>query len=101
MVDFISCIDKAVGINAAFYNYCRNGDSISKSYKKDRFEKSLVFVNEVEKRFKDIDENEYRLYLDRFWQAICRVICSQEIMHATENNIKLFEIFIGKKLFSN
>ena len=89
MIDYISCISKATGINEAFYNYCRNEDSISKSYKKDRFEKSLVFVNEVENRFKkDIKEDVYRIYTDRFWQAMCRVLCSQEIMYAQDNNVK-------------
>ncbi len=89
MIDYISCIKKATGISEAFYNYCRNGDSISKTYKKDRFEKSLAFVNEVENRFKkDIKEEDYRIYIDRFWQAMCRVLCTQEIMYAQDNNIK-------------
>ena len=89
MIDYISCIKKATGIPDAFYRYCRNGDSISKSYKKDRFEKCLVFVNEVRKRFeKDIESNIYGGYIDRFWQAMCRVLCSQEIMYAQENNIR-------------
>lgn len=93
MIDYISCIQKATGIPEAFYNYCRNGDSISKSYNKDRFEKCLVFVNEVEKRFrKDIDESEYRIYIHRFWQAMCRVICSQEIMHVSEHKIAYAEL---------
>lgn len=93
MIDFISCIKKATGIKEAFYNYCRNGDSISKSYKRDRFEKSLVFINEVEKRFsKDIRKQEYMVYLYRFWQAMCRVICSQEIMNAIENNIRYTDL---------
>ncbi len=93
MIDYISCIEKATGINEAFYNYCRNEYSISKSYKKDRFEKSLVFVNEVEKRFKkDIEPEEYQVYIDRFWQAICRVLCSQEIMYAKDNNIKYTDL---------
>ena len=93
MIDYISCIEKATGINEAFYNYCRNEDSISKSYKKDRFEKSLVFVDEVEKRFKkDIKPREYQVYIDRFWQAMCRVLCSQEIMYATDNNIKFTDL---------
>ena len=99
MIDYISCIKKATGINEAFYNYCRNGDSISKSYKKDRFQKSLVFVGEVEKRFeKDIDQGEYQIYIDRFWQAMCRVLCSQEIMYAIDNNIKYADL--KKKLKS-
>lgn len=89
MIDYISCITRATGIEEAFYNYCRNGDSISKSYKKDRFEKGIVFVGEVEKRFKkDAGPEEYQIYVDRFWQAFCRVLCSQEIMHAADNHIK-------------
>ena len=89
MIDYISHIKKATGINEAFYNYCRNELSISKAYKKDRFEKSLVFVSEIEKRFKkDISPEEYRIYLYRFWQAMCRVICSQEVMYAKDNGIK-------------
>lgn len=89
MIDYIGCIDKATGIKDALYNYCRNEESISKSYNKERLEKSLVFLDEAEKRFsKDISENEYKLYLDRFWQAFCRVLCSQEIMYASENNMK-------------
>ena len=93
MIDYISCIKKATGINEAFYNYVRNEDSISKSYKKDRFEKSLVFVSEVEKRFKkDINPEEYKIYIYRFWQAMCRVICSQEVMYAIDNNIKYADL---------
>lgn len=93
MIDFISHIKRATGINEAFYNYCRNGESISKSYKKDRFEKSLIFANEVEKRFKkDILKKEYQIYIYRFWQAMCRVICSQEIMHAMDNSVKYSEL---------
>lgn len=89
MIDFISLINKATGISEAFYNYVRNEVSISKSYKKDRFEKSLVFVNEVEKRFKkDIAPSQYQIYIYRFWQAMCRVLCSQEIMHAKETGKK-------------
>lgn len=89
MIDYISHIKKATGISQAFYNYFRNGESISKSYKKDRFEKSLVFVGEVEKRFsKKVSKEEYQIYIYRFWQAMCRVLCSQEIMNAKAKSIK-------------
>ncbi len=89
MIDYISCIKKATGIPEAFYNYCRNGNSVSKSYKEDRFKKCLVFVKEVEEKFeRDISPDIYRIYIHRFWQAVCRVLCSQEIMHAKENKIK-------------
>lgn len=93
MVDYISHIKKATGIPQAFYNYYRNEASISKSYKEDRFEKSLVFAEEVEKRFKkDISPDEYKIYIYRFWQAMCRVICSQEIIHAKETGTAYAEL---------
>lgn len=93
MIDYISCINKATGIKDALYFYCRNEDSISKSYKKDKFEKCLLFVNEVEKRFgKDIKPECYKIYIDRFWQAMCRVLCTQEIMHAVDNHIKYIHL---------
>lgn len=89
MVDYIASIKKATGINEAFYNYCRNGNSISKSYDPYKFRNSLAFIKEVETRFKkDIEPEKYEIYMYRFWQAICRVICSQEIMHATDQKIE-------------
>lgn len=88
MIDYISCINRATGINEAFYYYCRNEASISKSYEKGRFEKTLAFVDAVETRFKkDIPQKEYQIYIGRFWQAMCRVMCAQEIMHASANRI--------------
>ena len=98
MIDYIAHIKKATGINEAFYNYCRNGESISKSYKRDRFEKSLIFIKEVEKRFKkDIAEKDYEPYINRFWQAMCRVLCSQEIMFSQNNNLTARELKIRLK----
>lgn len=89
MVDVIKCAKRAVGVPEAYYCYCRNGDSLSKSYNRERFEKSLVFLKELEHRISDmVSEDEYRLYLDRLTQGFGRVLCSQEIMHAREKNIK-------------
>ena len=93
MMDYAGCVKRAVGIKGAYYNYCRNEDSISKSYKADRFEKSLVFLDEVEKRLKtNIPAGEYGIYLSRFVQAFCRMVCSQEIMHASDTGIKYTEL---------
>lgn len=88
LVDYIGCIKKATGIHEAFYYYCRNGGSISKSYNKERFNKCLVFMREAEKRFSaDIAPEDYGVYLNRFWQAMCRTMCTQEIMHAAEEKL--------------
>ena len=89
MVDFIKCAEKAVGVPGAYYCYCRNEDSLSKSYNKERFEKSIVFLEELEKRISDtIEKEEYKIYLDRLVQGFGRILCSQEIMHARSKKIK-------------
>lgn len=93
MVDVIKCAKRAVGIPGAYYCYCRNGDSLSKAYNRERFEKSFVFLKELERRISDVvSEEEYRLYLDRLTQGFGRVLCSQEIMHAREKNISFFAL---------
>lgn len=89
MVDFIKHAKKAVGINGAFYCYRRNDESLSKSYKIDRLEKTMIFVSELESHISDtLTKNEYSLYLNRLIQGYGRVLCSQEIMYAKEKNIK-------------
>ena len=47
----------------------------------------------MEKKFaKDILPQTYRVYLYRFWQAVCRVLCSQEIMYALDNGVKTSDL---------
>ena len=89
MVDFIKKAKSAVGVPGAFYCYCRNDASLSKSYNSQRFEKSMIFLDELEKRISDtVDKEEYKLYLDRLIQGFGRILCSQEIMHAKDEKIK-------------
>ena len=89
MVDYIKCAKKAVGIPGAFYCYRRNDESLSKSYKSDRFEKVLIFLSELEDHIKDIlPKEKYHLYLDRLIQGYGRILCSQEIMYARDKRIK-------------
>ena len=89
MVDYIKSAESAVGVPGAYYCYCRNEDSLSKSYNKERFEKSIIFLDELEKRIADtIEKEEYKIYLDRLIQGFGRILCSQEIMHARDEKIK-------------
>lgn len=85
IIDFLKLAKRAVGLPKAYYCYCRNGDSISKAYKRDRMDKCVVFLQTVEARISDVlRKEEYGLYLDRLAQGYCRVICMQEIVHARE-----------------
>ncbi len=89
MIDFIKQIEKAVGITGAFYCYRRNDESFSKSYRSDRFSMVQSFINELENHIKDVcKREEYSLYLNRLIQGYGRILCSQEIMYAKENDIK-------------
>ena len=89
MVDYIKSAECAVGVPGAYYCYCRNEDSLSKAYKKDRFEKSIIFLTELEKRIADtLEKEEYKIYLDRLTQGFGRILCSQEIMHAIDEKTR-------------
>lgn len=89
MIDFIKQINKAVGIHGAFYCYRRNDESFSKSYRSDRFSMVQRFITELENHIKDVcTPGEYGLYLNRLIQGYGRILSSQEIMYAKENNIK-------------
>ena len=88
MVDYIKHVKKAVGIHGAFYRYRRNDESLSKSYKADRFEKILVFLAELEEHIKEsLNKEEYQLYFDRLTQGYARISCSQEILYAMDKKI--------------
>ena len=89
MVDYIKSANCAVGVPDSYYCYCRNEDSLSKAYNKDRLDKSIVFLDELEKRIADVvKKDEYEIYLDRLIQGFGRVLCSQEIIHARDKKIK-------------
>ena len=93
MVDFVKHAKKAVGIPGAFYCYRRNENSISKSYKIDRFEKTLIFLTELEGHIRDVlSKEEYGLYFDRLVQGYGRILCSQEIMHAKDLKMKYSDL---------
>jgi hypothetical protein len=88
VVDFLCKAKKAVGIKGPFYRYRRNDESFSKSYRSDRFEKILIFLDALEERIKNtVTKNEYDLYFKRLIQGYARILCSQEIMYAKEKNI--------------
>ena len=93
MLDFAAAADRAVGIRGAFYYYCRNGESLSKSYNAERADRCVIFMYELEKRLAGkMPRDEYKVYLDRTVQALGRVLCSQEIMYAIENKIKYTDL---------
>ncbi len=87
-MDFITHLNRAIGISGAWYNYCRNGESVSKSYNATRFERSIVFLGEIESRLKTLmDKSQYEIYLNRLRIGFARILCSQEIMRLSYDNV--------------
>jgi uncharacterized coiled-coil DUF342 family protein len=49
----------------------------------------ITTIDELEKQIKDfVIAEEYKIYLDRLIQGFGRILCSQEIVHAKNENIK-------------
>lgn len=52
-LDFLYFADSCYVMNRKFYHYMINETSLTQSYKKDRFDKELVFYHELEKRLRE------------------------------------------------
>ena len=88
LLDFLEKTTCAVGVEGAYYYYCRNGASLSKSYRADRFEKCQRMMAEMNRRLSArMPASVYQIYTDRLFQAYARAACMQEIMFAKDNGL--------------
>lgn len=86
LIDFVFCIDRAVGVPGALYNYYRNASSFSKAYQSGRFERAKQQMKEVARRLeRKIPPKEFAPYCARQLQAYARVALSQEFMRLKTN----------------
>lgn len=87
-LDFLLLRPRAVGVPGAWYCYCRNGDSFSRSRREGRFDLQKRLIRELELRLSQrAAEQEYRPYLDRQFQAMARVSSIQEAIYAREQGL--------------
>lgn len=106
LLDFLACADRAVGIPGAYYCYCRNGGSLSKSYRADRFDRCCEIIDGINERLdKRMPKEKTRIYTDRLFQAYARAALMQEIQFAKESgtdkkelNRRLKEVCSSKRL---
>lgn len=85
LLDFLACCRRAVGIPGAYYCYCRNGASFSRSHQEERFVRQKTLVREMERRLaKVMPEARFRPYTDRQLQAGGRVAAIQEVLYGRE-----------------
>lgn len=88
VLEYLKHTNNAVGIEGAHYCYCRNDDSLSKSYRSDRFEKSIYLIKAIREYLDErIPEETYSLYTDRIFQAYARANLMQEIQFQKKNKL--------------
>ena len=99
MIEFISHINSAIGVPGTRYCYQRNESSLSKAYREDRPERTFKYLAELERMLKAmIPRSEYKIYFNRLVQGFGRVLCSQEIMYARENEVPFRDLIKRLKL---
>lgn len=67
-IDYLSKANRIAFIPDSFYYYCYNEDSLTKTFRDDRFEKSLILYYELLNRFKTLEYkiSFYKNRVDRF-----------------------------------
>lgn len=90
LLDYFPHIQKAVGIPGAYYYYCRNENSVSKSFREDSFNKYLFLIGEMRRRLEVVvDAQQAQLFTDRLMIAAARVCVIQEIDYALKVKMPL------------
>lgn len=83
-IDYLSRCKRIAAIPNCVYYYCVNPNSLSKSFRTDRFDKVLVLYNEIKSRLNAIglySEAEIQLRTDRFLIARARTNAKQICKH--------------------
>ncbi len=97
-LDFIAHVSCAAGIPGAYYCYCRNGESLSKRFRPDRWQQNKNLVAELRRRLDGMGlGEESTLYLARRMQAYGRLAVVQEILHGSKKD-KVLEILSDPEL---
>lgn len=93
LLDFLDLVNCAVGVPGAYYCYCRNCESLSKSYRNDRFEKCSVIIDGINEHLaRRMPKSVYGIYTDRLFQAYARAVLMQEIQFSEQNGLSRKEL---------
>lgn len=93
-IDYFVHSKKVVTIEDELYNYCDNGASLTKTYKKDRFEREVILYLEIKRKLEQVNIfNKYKLNLYRTFIGRSRTCIKAEANNLNYNesikNIKL------------
>lgn len=78
--DYLHCCNRVGFVPGCYYYYCDNGSSLTKNYRKDRFDKELFMYDAIEQRLHNqgIIESDFRNRLDRYFQLKIRACIAQQ-----------------------
>lgn len=86
-LDYLILNKKVTIVKDSLYNYCENNESLTKSYRSDRFEKNKMLYFEILKKVKNIGiDNLAKLRLERLFLGLVRVCISQEVEYSNKNS---------------
>lgn len=89
-LDFLQYADRVETKSWRFYHYCLNGDSLSHSYRADRWEKLQSMIAVIESRAESfLDKNGLELRLTRTFLAYSKIAISQEMVR---------DVSVGEKI---
>lgn len=97
-IDFCMASNKISFVENAYYYYCYNNGSLTKTYRTDRFEKDIILYKEIIRRLKKYNQYEYvKRGIDSLFLEYVRGVIKQEICYSNNNTTiidkKLTEIF--------
>ena len=85
-IEFFSHCRKVVHCNRHLYYYRYNPNSLTKKYKKDRFDKNIKMYKKMEDMLKKMFFREkYKKNIDRYLIVYARIACMQEVEFLREN----------------
>ena len=90
-IDYLSKANRIAFIPDSFYYYCYNEDSLTKTFREDRFEKSVILHQELLRRFKveGYKESVYKNRVDRFIIGYARYTIVRLSKAAISYSVKL------------
>lgn len=93
-LSFMMACERACVINRKFYHYIENDQSLTQSYRPDRFQQELILYHELEKRlrkagiYEDCALRLQRHLLDRLRNCVKRELCGNPNAAAGMKNVR-------------
>lgn len=99
-IDFCMNSKKISFIDGTYYYYCFNGNSLTKTYKVDRFDKDIILYKELIRKLKEYGEYEnVKRGVAAFFLGYVRGVIKQEICNSSKNKKEIKKEI--KKIASN